>query len=156
MNLGEWMIARLKIVNIYSRRVIYHTPLFFIFQSLIKEFIYLIFKSAMDQVQEKIVKCCGVLSYKDYAGGKSCNSSSTSKNATSWSVPKSCCTNADGTNCKYKNVCEALSPVKIGIHLKVCLVTFLSSYSRMGILKRSNLLLMYLEMIWKNTNVYSE
>ena len=76
----------------------------------------------MDQVQEKIVKCCGVVSYTDYTGGKSCNLT----NSTSWGVPKSCCINTDGTECKYKNVCEAL-PNKLGIHMKVCLVTFLSS-----------------------------
>ena len=78
----------------------------------------------MDKVQEKIVKCCGVVSYKDYTGGRSCNSSTTSKNVT-WGVPKSCCENPDGTNCEYKDVCkDSGSPDKLGIHLKVCLVTF--------------------------------
>ena len=77
----------------------------------------------MDQVQEKIVKCCGVVSYEDYAGGKSCNLT----NSTSWGVPKSCCINTDGTKCEYNNVCKD-SPDKLGIHMKVCLVTFLSSW----------------------------
>ena len=77
----------------------------------------------MDQVQEKIVKCCGVASYTDYVGGKSCNAT----NSTSWRVPKSCCINIDGTNCDYNNVCKD-SPDKLGIHMKVCLVTFLSSW----------------------------
>jgi len=69
-------------------------------------------KSAMDQVQEKIVKCCGVISYKDYLNA-------TATNSTAQQVPQSCCKNANGANCFYKDL-SGHTEDEMGIYLNGC------------------------------------
>ena len=60
----------------------------------------------MDKVQESVIKCCGVNSYKDYvytSGGNATvigNSTST----TQYKVPKSCCKDGKTDGCKNDQV----------------------------------------------------
>lgn len=79
------------------------------------------FKEAMDKVQESVIKCCGVTSYKDYLS----NDNSTTNSTTTNRVPKSCCKNKDGTNCKYQNI-DTENPESNGIYLQGCYDELLS------------------------------
>jgi len=72
-------------------------------------------KSAMDQVQEKIVKCCGVSNYTDYFNGKTC--ATVSKNET-LRVPVTCCKSEDRSGCQYKDICKAAGD--LGIYENGC------------------------------------
>lgn len=71
-------------------------------------------KSAMDQIQEKIIKCCGVESYTDYFHGN------TTGNSTTKTVPSSCCINTNYEGCYYKDLDKAPSVDKMGIYTNGC------------------------------------
>lgn len=94
----------------------------------------------MDKIQENIVKCCGVHSYKDYkltnessattVAPPATTPSNTTSNGTTaapspvtvdvkYKVPKSCCADVKSGTCKYDRIITDKT-TDTGFYQKVC------------------------------------